>query len=54
MFLRRVHAAALINFSEGVKRDALLLYLDSIVKRLLKLLNPTGENTMQPKRYVHE
>ena len=39
---------------QGVERDILLLYLDPIVERLLKLLNPTGENATQPKRYVHE
>lgn len=33
-------AAALINFCEGVERDTLLPYLDPIVERLLKLLNP--------------
>ncbi|PPR07809.1 hypothetical protein CVT24_002881 [Panaeolus cyanescens] len=39
----RVHAhaaAALINFCEGVERDTLLPYLDAIVVRLLKLLDP--------------
>ncbi|EAU92069.1 RAN binding protein-like protein [Coprinopsis cinerea okayama7 len=39
----RVHshaAAALINFCEGVERDTLLPYMDPIVERLLKLLNP--------------
>ncbi|KIM73570.1 hypothetical protein PILCRDRAFT_829051 [Piloderma croceum F 1598] len=53
----RVHshaAAALINFCEGVARDALVPYLDPIVERLLKLLNPTGDNAKQPKRYVQE
>ncbi|CAL1712081.1 unnamed protein product [Somion occarium] len=54
----RVHAhaaAALINFCEGVERDILLPYLDPIVERLLKLLNPgaSGEGK-QPKRYVQE
>jgi hypothetical protein len=49
------HAAtALINFCEGVGRDALVPYLDPIVERLLQLLNPTGENAKQPKRYVQE
>ena len=41
----RVHAhvaSALLNFCEGVKRDTLLLYLNPIVERLLKLLNPMG------------
>lgn len=50
----RVHAhaaAALINFCEGVERNTLLPYLDPIVERLLKLLNPTTAN---PKRYVQE
>lgn len=53
----RVHshaAAALINFCEGVERDTLVPYLDPIVDRLLKLLNPTGEGAKQPKRYVQE
>ncbi|KAF7978256.1 hypothetical protein HWV62_1080 [Athelia sp. TMB] len=53
----RVHshaAAALINFCEGVERDALLPYLDPIVERLLKLLNPAGDGATQPKRYVQE
>ncbi|KAG6860543.1 hypothetical protein C0995_010005 [Termitomyces sp. Mi166 len=39
----RVHAhaaAALINFCEGVARDTLVPYLDLIVERLLRLLNP--------------
>ncbi|KAF9457022.1 armadillo-type protein [Collybia nuda] len=52
----RVHshaAAALINFCEGVERDTLLPYLDPIVERLLKLLNPTGDPT-QVRRYVQE
>lgn len=42
----RVHAhaaAALINFCEGVERDTLIPYLDPIVERLLKLLNPAGQ-----------
>jgi hypothetical protein len=53
----RVHshaAAALINFCEGVERDALVPYLDPIVERLLKLLNPSGDDAKQPKRYVQE
>ena len=53
---RRVHAhpaAALINFCEGVERDTLLPYLDPIVERLLKLLNP-GQPGKTPKRYVQE
>jgi len=48
----RVHshaAAALINFCEGVERDALVPYLDPIVERLLKLLNPSGDDAKQPK-----
>ncbi|KAH9479020.1 Importin-5 [Psilocybe cubensis] len=52
----RVHAhtaSALINFCEGIKRDTLLSYLDPIVKRLLKLLNPGGDQT-QVRRYVQE
>ncbi|KAI0712864.1 armadillo-type protein [Cerioporus squamosus] len=54
----RVHAhaaAALINFCEGVERDTLIPYLDSIVERLLKLLNPAATDaSKQPKRYVQE
>ncbi|KAI0761084.1 ARM repeat-containing protein [Trametes elegans] len=56
----RVHAhaaAALINFCEGVERDTLIPYLDPIVDRLLKLLNPgaaTGDASRAPKRYVQE
>ncbi|KAM6503013.1 Armadillo-type fold [Amanita muscaria] len=49
----RVHthaAAALINFCEGVERDTLVPYLDPIVERLLKLLNPGR----QVHRYVQE
>ncbi|KAI0684888.1 ARM repeat-containing protein [Cytidiella melzeri] len=52
----RVHAhaaAALINFCEGVERETLLPYLDPIVERLLKLLNP-GQPGKTPKRYVQE
>ncbi|KAF8735083.1 hypothetical protein AX14_002755 [Amanita brunnescens Koide BX004] len=51
----RVHshaAAALINFCEGVERDTLVPYLDPIVERLLKLLNP-GQG-QQVHRYVQE
>lgn len=48
-------AAALINFCEGVERDTLIPYLDSIVERLLKLLNPAASDaSKQPKRYVQE
>ncbi|KAH7909589.1 ARM repeat-containing protein [Hygrophoropsis aurantiaca] len=53
----RVHshaAAALINFCEGVERKTLIPYLDPIVERLLKMLNPAGENGQQTKRYVQE
>lgn len=53
---RRVHAhaaAALINFCEGVERDTLLPYLDPIVERLLKLLNPPGDPALV-RRYVQE
>ena len=57
-FVNRVHAhaaAALINFCEGVERDTLIPYLDSIVERLLKLLNPAASDaSKQPKRYVQE
>jgi hypothetical protein len=47
-FLCRVHfhkVVALINCCEGAGRDALIPYLDPIIERLLKLLNPTGEKT---------
>lgn len=44
-------AAALINFCEGVERDTLLPYLDPIVERLLKLLNPPNGEV---RRYVQE
>lgn len=48
-------AAALINFCEGVERDTLLPYLDPIVERLLKLLNPgQADMSKAPKRYVQE
>ncbi|KAH9167134.1 ARM repeat-containing protein [Lactarius sanguifluus] len=53
----RVHAhaaAALINFCEGVERDTLLPYLDPIVERLLKLLNPAQDGSRPTKRYVQE
>ncbi|KNZ79775.1 Importin subunit beta-3 [Termitomyces sp. J132] len=66
----RVHAhaaAALINFCEGVARDTLVPYLDLIVERLLRLLNPgaggvaasgtagmEGTGKTEPKRYVQE
>ncbi|KAF4620286.1 hypothetical protein D9613_001263 [Agrocybe pediades] len=52
----RVHAhaaSALINFCEGVERVALLPYLDPIVERLLKLLNPPPE-VANARRYVQE
>ncbi|KAF4565293.1 hypothetical protein EYR36_001863 [Pleurotus pulmonarius] len=52
----RVHshaAAALINFCEGVERDTLVPYLDPIVERLLKLLNPQGDPSTV-RRYVQE
>ncbi|KAF5376326.1 hypothetical protein D9615_008446 [Tricholomella constricta] len=55
-YAHRVHshaAAALINFCEGVERDTLLPYLDPIVERLLKLLNPAGDPATV-KRYVQE
>ncbi|KAG5717453.1 hypothetical protein E4T56_gene17816, partial [Termitomyces sp. T112] len=60
-------AAALINFCEGVARDTLVPYLDLIVERLLRLLNPgaggvaasgtagiEGTRKTEPKRYVQE
>lgn len=53
----RVHAhaaAALINFCEGVARDTLIPYLDPIVERLLRLLNPSGDSGRVVKRYVQE
>ncbi|EIW80155.1 ARM repeat-containing protein [Coniophora puteana RWD-64-598 SS2] len=53
----RVHAhaaAALINFCEGVAHDTLVPYLDPIVERLLKLLDPHGEQGQRVKRYVQE
>ncbi|TFK45223.1 ARM repeat-containing protein [Heliocybe sulcata] len=53
----RVHAhaaAALVNFCEGVARDTLIPYLDPIVERLLRLLNPSGESGRVVKRYVQE
>jgi hypothetical protein len=53
----RVHAhaaAALINFCEGAERDTLLPYLDPIVERLLKLLNPVQDGGRPTKRYVQE
>jgi hypothetical protein len=34
--------------------QTLVPYLDPIVERLLKLLNPTGENAKQAKYYVQE
>ncbi|KXN84279.1 Importin-5 [Leucoagaricus sp. SymC.cos] len=52
----RVHshaAAALINFCRGVEHDTLVPYLDLIVKRLLRLLNPGGDQS-QVNRYVQE
>ena len=52
----RVHAhaaSALINFCEGVERDTLLPYLDPIVERLLKLLNPASDPALV-RRYVQE
>lgn len=51
-------AAALINFCEGVERDTLVPYLDPIVERLLKMLNPNGTandgSPIHVKRYVQE
>lgn len=47
-------AAALINFCEGSGSDIIILYLDAIVERLLKLLNPPVDSGKQPKRYVQE
>lgn len=47
-------AAALINFCEGVERDTLVPYLDPIVERLLKMLNPGAEDGKVVKGYVQE
>jgi len=47
-------AAALINFCEGVERNTLVPYLDLIVERLLKMLNPGGDNGKVVKSYVQE
>jgi hypothetical protein len=47
-------AAALINFCEGSGSNIIILYLDAIVERLLKLLNPPADSGKQPKRYVQE
>lgn len=47
-------AAALINFCEGVERDALVPYLDPIVERLLKLLDAGADTGKPVKRYVQE
>ena len=44
----------LINFCEGVERDTLLPYLDPIIERLLKLLNPSQDRSRPTKRYVQE
>ena len=52
----RVHAhaaSALIKFCSGIERDTLLPYLDAIVERLLKLLNPPGDPALV-WRYVQE
>lgn len=43
----------MINFCEGAQHDTLVPYLDTIVDRLLKLLNP-GTVGKTPKRYVQE
>lgn len=48
-------AAALINFCEGVERDTLVPYLDAIVARLLKLLEPQySEKDGRLRSYVQE
>ncbi|KAG1736801.1 hypothetical protein EDB19DRAFT_1910134 [Suillus lakei] len=47
-------AAALINFCEGVERDTLVPYLDPIVERLPKMLNPGAEDGKVVKDYVQE
>ncbi|KAH9478884.1 hypothetical protein JR316_0009346 [Psilocybe cubensis] len=44
---------ALINFCKGVERDTFLLYLEPIVEQLLKLLNPSSDQT-QVRWYVQE
>lgn len=51
----RVHAqaaAALSFVCKGIGRETLIPYVDIIVERLLKLLNPP--NGARPKRYVQE
>ena len=54
---RSVHshaAAALINFCEGVERDTMVPYLDAIVERLLKLLEPQYGKDGKVRSYVQE
>jgi hypothetical protein len=47
-------ASALINFCEGVERDTLIPYLDAIVARLLRLLNPSNDPGVIVHKYVQE
>jgi hypothetical protein len=47
-------AAALINFCEGVERDTLIPYLDSIVERLLRMLNPGAEDGKTVGSYIEQ
>jgi hypothetical protein len=50
MFIVHSDAAAVhINFCEGVELDTLVPYLDPIIERLLKILNPTGDNAKPRK-----
>ena len=53
----RVHAhaaAALISFCEGVERDTLIPYLDALVARLLRLLEPQTGKDCRVRSYVQE
>jgi len=55
-FCFRVHAHTafvLINFCEGVEWDTLLPYLDPIIERLHKFLNPVGDPALVPC-YIQE
>jgi hypothetical protein len=40
--------------TDGINSGDLNPYLDAIVERLLRSLNPTGDNVKEPKRYVQE
>lgn len=50
MFRVYSHAAAAHINCEGVQRDILVPFLEPIVQRLLKQLNPSSENAKQVKR----